>query len=193
MNSRRLLQNLYEALCPPGAAVSEAEALSTPLDKSIFSVLLKRCAAMFQEVLGAAQSWWFPVHLCDVFQKHDPFVMASLADLVPEAGRQADAEPETDENARAPSKKSRADADYAVRTAVLVDYGEALLRSADFWNIAPDYLVGCGAEFPLRVLDDCLSSVQLGPVRKTEWFYALALKFALPRSKERICRDMVTK
>lgn len=160
--------------------MSEVEKLSTDLDKPIFAILHKRVHDMLYEVCVSSQSWWLPVHLCDIFQKHDPFIMTALAELFPRQGN--------DENL----DRSTADIDYNIRTKLIIDYADSLLYS-DYWNIAPDYFYYCGDEFPARFVDENLSRLPLGGTKKTEWIYSLALKLDLSKTKLNICQGLCTK
>ncbi|CAD5216137.1 unnamed protein product [Bursaphelenchus xylophilus] len=175
-NVANVAKTIYEALSNP--SLSQVEQLSTPLDKLIFSVLSKRCQEMLLEICRSSGFWWFPVHLCDIFQKHDPYTMNALAELVDPLCNQFD------ENGQ------RQQTELSVRSKLLIDYGDSLLYS-DYWNLAPDYLFYCGTEFPKDFLDDKVEKLTFTSFKKADWFWNLALRLDLPKTKVSISREMI--
>ncbi|CAD5211684.1 unnamed protein product [Bursaphelenchus okinawaensis] len=165
---------IYDALCT-NSALSQVEKLNTQLDKLMFSILSKRCQEMLSEICRTSNFWWFPVHLCDLFQKHDPYTMNALADLI--------SPNQVDENGDETEELN-------VRSQLVIDYGDSLLYS-DYWNLAPDYLYHCGTEYPKQFLDEKVEKLTFSKFKKTDWFWNLTLRYDLEKTKQKICRTMV--
>lgn len=170
--------------------------MSTEIDRPIFSILCKKCPEMLMQICENSLSWWFPVHLCDLFQKLDASVILTLSELIQSAkapkNRIHFGESAGDENRR-PAKRPAVETAENVRTLMIIDYGTALLESHDFWNIANSYILACGAENATDELDACLLRLELDSVKKAEQIYALAFKHELPLTKAAVARALVEK
>jgi hypothetical protein len=113
-------------LCPS----KERSSLASDIDKPIFAILYKQLADLLKLICQEDTLWIFPVHFVDLLYKHDPMLIVTLTELYPLGNLR-------DENNRPIQSAGSA------RTAMITDYGKALLNSQDFWNIGSDYLKNC--------------------------------------------------
>ncbi|KAI6196553.1 Rab11-binding and Nucleoporin domain containing protein [Aphelenchoides besseyi] len=81
-NIGKIAQTLYQTLCPTDTHISTVETMSTEIDRPIFSILCKKLPEMLKQICENSVSWWFPVHLCDLFQKLDPSVIMMLGEQI---------------------------------------------------------------------------------------------------------------
>ncbi|KAI6179188.1 hypothetical protein M3Y98_00583500 [Aphelenchoides besseyi] len=77
-----IAQTPYQTLCPTDTHVSTVETMNTEIDRPIFSILCKKLPEMLKQICENSVSWWFPVHLCDLFQKLDPSVITMLGEQI---------------------------------------------------------------------------------------------------------------
>ncbi|KAI6179517.1 hypothetical protein M3Y98_00619000 [Aphelenchoides besseyi] len=88
-NIGKIAQTLQQTLCPTDTHISTVETMNTEIDRPIFSILCKKLPEMLKQICENSVSWWFPVHLCDPFQKLDPSVIMMLGERIQKsAGRE---------------------------------------------------------------------------------------------------------
>ncbi|KAI6219272.1 Rab11-binding and Nucleoporin domain containing protein [Aphelenchoides besseyi] len=188
-NIGKIAQTLYQTLCPTDTHISTVETMSTEIDRPIFSILCKKLPEMLKQICENSVSWWFPVHLCDLFQKLDPSVIMMLGEQIQQSSGRKTVNFGAVENENL--QPQRLNVDENVRTSMIIDYGTALLASYDFWNISYSYVLNCGAENATYELDSCLVRLNLDSVKKAEQLYVLSLKHELPRTKAVVARSLV--
>ncbi|KAI6193986.1 Rab11-binding and Nucleoporin domain containing protein [Aphelenchoides besseyi] len=190
-NIGKIAQTLYQTLCPTDTHISTVETMNTEIDRPIFSILCKKLPEMLKQICENSVSWWFPVHLCDLFQKLDPSVIMMLGEQIQQSSGRKTVNFGAAENEDLQPQRQRLNADENVRTSMIIDYGTALLESYDFWNISYSYVLSCGAENATYELDSCLVRLNLDSVKKAEQLYVLSLKHELPRTKAVVARSLV--
>ncbi|KAI6179136.1 Nuclear pore complex protein Nup85 [Aphelenchoides besseyi] len=171
-NIGKIAQTRYQTLCPTDTHVSTVETMNTEIDRPIFSILCKKLPEMLKQICENSVSWWFPVHLCDLFQKLDPSVITMLGEQIQQSSGRETANFGAARNEGLQPQRQRLNADEIVRTSMIIDYGTALLESYDFWNISYSYVLSCGAENATYELDSCLVRLSLDSVKKAERLYA---------------------
>lgn len=137
-NIGRVAQTLYNALCPKGVHVSVIESLVSDLDRPIFSLLSRNLVDTLKQICERSNLWWFPVHFIDLFYRYDSALIASLTEAFPVLQTSTRSRQSTilDEN----SQPLDHGISFSVHSAMLIDYGKALLNSRDYWTISGDYL-----------------------------------------------------
>ncbi|KAI6208360.1 hypothetical protein M3Y96_00107000 [Aphelenchoides besseyi] len=128
-NIGKIAQTLQQTLCPTDTHISTVETMNTEIDRPIFSILCKKLPEMLKQICENSVSWWFPVHLCDPFQKLDPSVIMMLGERIQKSAGRETANFGAAGNEGLQPQRQRLNADEIVRTSMIIDYGTALLES----------------------------------------------------------------
>lgn len=130
-------------LCPKGVHVSIIESLVSDIDRPIFSILSQNLVDVLKQICEKSNLWWFPVHFIDLLHRFDSCLIASLTESFPafkiRSNTSSKRQQALDENNQPLDLSDEQGSFFSIYSAMLVDYGKALLDSHDYWIISSDY------------------------------------------------------